>query len=201
MAGSEPVDFPLTERRGAYEFATRALRRDWRWRAVHTSALFACLASSVRSADARSHCCDRAIYPVGDFEAIPANALRQCAVQRHQPPSGCESRPANCRSSRKQSERMMEVTTSFEALRQKGRLGRLSDHAGRNASERRAGLETSNAEADPPVSRGRLPAGGKRTTNAPVGSAGVVAGARMEEGDGSNTGSPVGGVHAPTGIP
>ena len=27
MAGSEPVDFPLTERRGAYEFVTRALRR------------------------------------------------------------------------------------------------------------------------------------------------------------------------------
>ena len=27
MAGSEPVDFHLTERRGAYEFVTRALRR------------------------------------------------------------------------------------------------------------------------------------------------------------------------------
>ena len=30
----------------------------------------------------------------------------------------------------------MEATTSSEALRQKGRLGRFSDHAGRNASER-----------------------------------------------------------------
>ena len=87
----------------------------------------------------------------------------------------------------------MEVTTSSEALRQKGRLGRLSDHAGRNASKRRAGLETDNAEADPPVSRGRLPSAGKRTT-APAGSAGVVAAARMEEGDEGNTGSPVGGV-------
>ena len=76
----------------------------------------------------------------------------------------------------------MEVTTSSEALRRTGRLGRLSDHAGRNASERRAGLETSNAGADPPVSRGRLPAAGKRATNAPAGPAGVVAAARMEGG-------------------
>ena len=33
----------------------------------------------------------------------------------------------------------------------KGRLGRLSDHTGHNASKRRAGLETHNAEADPPL--------------------------------------------------
>ena len=43
----------------------------------------------------------------------------------------------------------------------KGRPGRLSEHAGRNASERRAGLETSNAEADPSLLRGRLAAVGK----------------------------------------
>ena len=48
----------------------------------------------------------------------------------------------------------------------KGRRGRLSDHAGRNASERRAGLETNAAEADPPIIRGRLPAVGKRATQA-----------------------------------
>ena len=42
----------------------------------------------------------------------------------------------------------------------KGRLGRLSERAGRNASERRAGLENVNAEAAPPSSRGRLPATG-----------------------------------------
>ncbi len=35
-------------------------------------------------------------------------------------PSGLRSPPGNCRSSRKQSERMMEVTTSFEALRRNG---------------------------------------------------------------------------------
>ncbi len=38
--------------------------------------------------------------------------------------------------------------------------------------------------------RGRLTLAGKRATRAPAGSAGVVAAARMEEGGGSNTGSP-----------
>ena len=55
----------------------------------------------------------------------------------------------------------MEVTTWTEALRcKRAAIGRLSERAGRNASERRAGLETLNAEADPPGSRGRLPATG-----------------------------------------
>ena len=45
-------------------------------------------------------------------------------------PSGCEARPANCRSSRKPSERVMEVTTWTEALRRDGPpFGRLSEHA------------------------------------------------------------------------
>ena len=47
--------------------------------------------------------------------------------------------------------------------REKGRRGRFSEHAGRNASERRAGLATSHAEADPPLIRGRLPATGDAT--------------------------------------
>ena len=48
-------------------------------------------------------------------------------------PSGCKSRPANCRSSRKQSERLMEATTWTEALCCKRvASGRLSEHAGRN---------------------------------------------------------------------
>ena len=63
-----------------------------------------------------------------------------------------------------------------------GRHGRLSDpgsspgqaHAGRNVSERRAGPETCNAEADPLRKRGRLPPVGKRATHAPTGSAGVM---------------------------
>ena len=83
----------------------------------------------------------------------------------------------------------------------KGRHGRLSEHAGGNESERRAGLETGNAEADPPLKRGRLAAVGKRATRAPTGSAGVLAAACVQEGDSSNTGSPDGGAHAPTGNP
>ena len=39
-----------------------------------------------------------------------------------------------------------------------------------------------------------LPAAGKRATQAPVGSAGVLAVACGQEGGGSNTGSPAGGV-------
>ncbi len=117
-------------------------------------------------------------------------------------PSGCEARPANCRSSRKPSERVMEVTTGTEALRRDGPpYGRLSEHTGRNARERRAGLEKDDAEADPPLFRGRQPASGKRATRAPGVSAGVLAAACVPEGDGGNTGSPVGGVHAPTGLP
>ena len=80
-------------------------------------------------------------------------------------------------------------------------IGRLSDHAGCNVSERRAGLETSDVGADPPVLRGRLPSVGKRTTQAPTDPTGVMVAARMEEEDGSNTGSPVGGAHTPTGTP
>ena len=51
----------------------------------------------------------------------------------------------------------------------KGRQGRLSDPAGRNASEARAGLESEVADADPPEIRGRPRGMGKREpTRAPV---------------------------------
>ena len=53
----------------------------------------------------------------------------------------------------------MAVTTWTEALRRKrAAVGRLSERAGRNASERRAGLENVNAEDAPPRSRGKRPA-------------------------------------------
>ena len=48
----------------------------------------------------------------------------------------------------------------------------------------RAGHETGDAEADPPEKRGRLASDGKRAARAPTDSAGVVAAAHMEEGDG-----------------
>ena len=46
----------------------------------------------------------------------------------------------------------------------------------------------------PPRSPGRLPAVGKRATRTPAASAGVMAVARVEQGDGRNTGSLAGGV-------
>ena len=67
-------------------------------------------------------------------------------------------------------------------------------HAGRKVPERCVGLETNNAEADPPDQRGTLSRAGKRATRAPVRSAGVVAAACMEGGSGRNAGSPAGGV-------
>ena len=67
-------------------------------------------------------------------------------------------------------------------------------HNGKEHIKRRAGPETCDAEADPPATRGRLPAVGKRATGAPTVSAGALATARMEEGNGRNTGSPAGGV-------
>ena len=68
-------------------------------------------------------------------------------------------------------------------------------------SERRTGLENGNAGGDPPDVRGSLASVGKRATDAPAGPAGVVASACMEDGECSNTGSSVGGLHAPTGNP
>ena len=70
-------------------------------------------------------------------------------------------------------------------------------HNGEERIKHRAGLEKIDAETDPPLYRGRLPATGKRATRAPVVSAGVLAAACVQEGDGGNTGSPVGGAHAP----
>jgi hypothetical protein len=62
---------------------------------------------------------------------------------------------------------------------EKGRVRRLSERAGRNASERRAGLETGNVGADPPVTRGRPPLVGKHRATSPTGPAGVLATACM----------------------
>ena len=87
----------------------------------------------------------------------------------------------------------MEVTKLVEAFDGKGRLRRLREHAGRNASERRAGLETGNAEADPPEIRGRPPSLGEASDRALSGSAGVVATACLHKEIDRNTGSPSGG--------
>jgi len=66
--------------------------------------------------------------------------------------------------------------------------GRLREHAGRNASERRAGLEKVNAEADPANKGGRpLPLGS--TSDGSSGSAGVMATA-CTQGDVTEHGKP-----------
>jgi hypothetical protein len=63
------------------------------------------------------------------------------------------------RSSRKQSERWWRQRDR-RSLRCKGPFQRPRDQAGRNASERRAGLERSDVGADPPYLRGRPPSMG-----------------------------------------
>ena len=122
-----------------------------------------------------------------------ADSPWQCAVTA---PflSGCESRPATVAPAGSNRSGRWRQRYRPKHSDDKGRRGRFSDHAGRNATERRAGPETCDAEADPPATRGRLPAVGKRATGAPTVSAGVLATARMEEGNGRNTGSPAGGV-------
>ena len=60
------------------------------------------------------------------------------------------------------------------------------------SSERRAGPETSNVSVDLPSVWGRLARLGKRATEAPRRLTGVLALARMEDQESSNTGSPVG---------
>src|SRR5271166_3372161 len=60
------------------------------------------------------------------------------------------------RSSRKLSERRVEVTKPPKPSRQRA-ARRSGDQAGRNASERRAGLETSNVGADPALTPEHYP--------------------------------------------
>ena len=74
-------------------------------------------------------------------------------------PGGCEPHPATVVPAGSGQGGSWRQRHGLKLSGEKGRLGRLSDHAGRNASERRAGLETLNAEADPTVMRGRPPAG------------------------------------------
>ena len=50
----------------------------------------------------------------------------------------------------------LDRVTGWAGPRDKGRRGRLSDPVGRNACEARAGLESDNADADPPAIWGRL---------------------------------------------
>jgi hypothetical protein len=90
-----------------------------------------------------------------------------------------------------------------EAFDAKGRLGRLCEQAGRNASERRAGLETQNVGADPAKGWGRPPSQvflGERQ-HPSCGPTGVMATACLYMEIERNTGSPKRWVRDPTGRP
>ena len=79
----------------------------------------------------------------------------------------------------------------------KGGEGRPVNMRAETSSE--PGLETGNVGADPPEIRGMTV--GKRTTEAPTVSAGVVMSARMEDEGSSNTGNSAGDAHESTGTP
>ena len=84
----------------------------------------------------------------------------------------------------------MEVTKSSEPSMKRAVM-RPREGAGRNASERRAGLEKYNVGADPPDTRGRpLPRESGKRLN-PRGSTGVMTTA-CTEGSKRNMGSPSG---------
>jgi hypothetical protein len=70
--------------------------------------------------------------------------------------SGCNSHPAQVApaGSNRSGSGGNDTAEAFDG---KGRLGRLREQAGRNASERRAGLETHNVGADPANAWGRPP--------------------------------------------
>ena len=81
--------------------------------------------------------------------------------------------------------------------RKKGRLGRLSEQAGRNVSECRTGLEKGNVEADSfEIKRKAVGVlGSERQEHRYDFRVGVLAVARMEDERSGNTGSPVSGVN------
>ena len=79
-----------------------------------------------------------------------------------------------------------------EAFDGKGCLGQLREQAGRNASERRAGPETNDVEADPTMGRGR-PLLQPVRSDWGCGPTGVMAMACLHKETSSNTGSPSGG--------
>ena len=79
-----------------------------------------------------------------------------------------------------------------EAFDGKGCLGQLREQAGRNASERRAGLETSDVGADPTKGRGRPSLQTLQGATGVCGPTGVMAMACLHRETSSNTRSPSG---------
>jgi hypothetical protein len=71
-------------------------------------------------------------------------------------------------------EGIVEATKRFKFLGAEGCFGNLAKEQAETCSERRAGLETKDAEADRPLTSGRPLLGGKWTTDAPHSSAGAI---------------------------
>ena len=90
-------------------------------------------------------------------ETKEKRVIHEGPVRRGKAPSsgGCEPRPTTVAPVGSSQGGSWRQRYGLKHSGVKGRHGRLSDHAGRNASERRAGLETDNTEADPPDFRGR----------------------------------------------
>ena len=104
--------------------------------------------------------------------------------------SGCKSHLATVApaSSNRSGSRGNEAAEAFDA---KGRVRRLREQAGRNMRERRAGLETVNAGADPADIWGRPPSSLSGEQLDPRDDpAGVVATACLYKENGRNTGDP-----------
>jgi hypothetical protein len=77
-----------------------------------------------------------------------------CAVKRSGCPVGASPTRLTQSLQPEAIEAVVEATKPPEPSRKRV-VKRLGEFAGRNASERRAGLERSNVEADPPLKRGR----------------------------------------------
>jgi hypothetical protein len=100
------------------------------------------------------------------------------------------SPPGNCCSNRKQPERLGLVMARVEASGAKGPKKGISEHAGRNMSERRAGLEKANACAEPALN-GRRPKWALEASNTRTGLSRRGSGVDMRAKDGCvNTGDP-----------
>jgi hypothetical protein len=113
---------------------------------------------------------------LGSLAAISQCAVKGAGQQRVQfPPGSWFVPPGSNRSSGGGNE-------AAEASDIEGRVRRLGKHAGRNVSERRAGLEKGNAGADPPEIRGRPKTTERYERTGFVGPAGVVATACMQRG-------------------
>jgi len=93
---------------------------------------------------------------LGTGRSVPLTRIIQCAVPRRQSSVGANpTRQLVAPAGSNRSGSGGDKTT--EAFEVEGRLGRLGEHAGRNVSERRAGLEKGDVGADPPGKRGRPP--------------------------------------------